>query len=1062
MSNFNEYFKEKGVKEFVDKFYKGVDIYNNDVKITNISYEILTDEDSLPVSYYVENGLTGTHKVRVDYQLSNDKTGVYSTMFEIPKEFGGVFVIEGAYRVPTNKLNQDFDCRIKMSGLKDKTIRFDYSRTYHIDSKKLVIKKRDFTANYGLNDKTIEIDLDDIDNVEGADKEEWLKLTDLQRKKFEVKLDLDYHPEYISKQLIEDCIAFGDDRLRDLIVDKKIDPVSIDFMNYIFKDNNCRNLYRTKRTITSYFTKFGKIQEESNAITNLAVKFFKGSSEKKAGDSGVQVPPGVNAMNLESIGDKITIPCTVAYNKTFADIIDIVDTPINQNTNLQNALTVSTHIKEDGVYFDVYDLKFKKITIPYIDYLNSKVVASEYVDYEKKELKPNDNNQVEVKYRMRRKMVDLSEIQLIDLHPDYRLSSMTRRLPFINSTDSVRLSMGTSMLKQSIPLPNAQRSLVDTGNNDELPDNVLNEKFRYPKGKVKKITEMEMIFELPDGKEVSIPRRTAIQSINDVSVYIEPKVKVGQVVKEGDVIAGTPEIPKTMDTYKSGLNTLVLFHAYFGKINEDALVISQSYAERMESYSIIDLNLDIKTTGAIKWIAPVGTKLKSGDSVMTIYRTFKLDEVNRAINEKLGGIFGGSEEDITKYTVEDYLKIPNNIDECYVSDVMIQKNVAPKIPRSTKKPDYSFSSTSDKVIKEYMDNMSRKPIYDRFPEYVAADRLRPINLDSKDFKIAYTVRIRIIKRTLAMIGSKITNRYGGKGVVSEVVPDELMPIMVDKASGKKYRVEVVMNPYSTVNRKIPGVLMESDLGYIAHKLYELVEKYKTSETGKKKIMPMINKYYRGRYEKLDVDEFIKLHETKPLEEVYYFNVGSYSSYSLEEVESWMDELGIESQSEILMPETQLTDLDELKETLSPEEYEKVVKNMSGKFIKVGKRLQCGWLTLIQLYHIPSYSNKVFSSLFGNEIDPRRDEPVMGKGRYRRGEGQKIGEQELSVLLARNARDFIDSAKKDTVREDNQLFLNNLLGLGLTITDDRGYRQGGSSYKDQLNKLKTKFRLKGQK
>lgn len=1062
MSNFNEYFRETGVKEFVNKFYTGVDIYSNDIKITDLDYEILEDEDAFPVSYYVENGLTGTHKVQVNYKLSNDPSNTYSTVFEVPREFGGVFVIEGAYRVPTNKLNQDFDCRIKISGLKDRTIKFDYNRTYNMDSRKLIIKKRDYTANYGLNDKTIEIPLEDIDKVTGEDREDWLKLTDTQRKKFEIKLDLDYHPEYISEQLIVDCIKFGDDRLKDLIIDKKIDPVSIDFMNYIFKDNNCRNLYRTKRTITSYFTKFGKIQEESNAITNLAIKFFKGSSEKKEGDSGVQVPPGVNAMNLESIGDKITIPKTVAYNNTFADIIDIVDTPINQNTNIQNALTVSTHIREDGVYFDVYDLKFRRITIPYIDYLNSKVVASEYVDYDKMELKPNADNQVEVKYRMRRKMVDVSDIQLIDLHPDYRLSSMTRRLPFINFTDSVRLSMGTSMLKQSIPLPNAQRSIVDTGNMEELKDNVLNEKFKYKKGKVKKITETDIVFELPDGTEVTVPRRTAIQSINDVSVYIEPKVKVGQTVKEGDIIAGTPEIPKSLDTYKSGLNTLVLFHAYFGKINEDALVISQSYAERMESYSIIDLNLDIKTTGAIKWIAPVGTKLKSGDAVMTLYKTFTLDEVNKAINEKLGGIFGGAEEEISKYTVEDYLKIPNNIDECYVSDVMIQKNVAPKIPRSTKKPDYSFSSTSDVVIKEYMDNMSRKPIYDRFPEYIAADRLRPINLDSKDFKVAYTVRIRIIKRTLAMIGSKITNRYGGKGVVAEVVPDELMPIMVDKASGKQYRVEVVMNPYSTVNRKISGVLMESNLGYIAHKLYELVEKYKTSESGKKKIMPLINKYYKGRYEKMDADEFIKLHESKPLEDVYYFNVGSYSNYTMEEVESWMDELGIESQSDILMPETQLTDLNELKENLSPEDYEKTVKQMSGKFVKVNKKLQCGWLTLIQLYHIPSYSNKVFSSLFGNEIDPRRDEPVMGKGRYRRGEGQKIGEMELSALLARNAQDFIAAAKKDTVKEDNQLFLNNLLGLGLTITDERGYRQGGSSYKDELSKLKTKFRLKGQK
>ena len=40
-------------------------------------------------------------------------------------------------------------------------------------------------------------------------------------------------------------------------------------------------------------------------------------------------------------------------------------------------------------------------------------------------------------------------------------------------------------MKQSIPLPNAQRSIVDTGNVEELPDNVLNEKFKYPKGKVK-------------------------------------------------------------------------------------------------------------------------------------------------------------------------------------------------------------------------------------------------------------------------------------------------------------------------------------------------------------------------------------------------------------------------------------------------------------------------------------------------------------------------------------------------------------------------------------------------
>lgn len=72
------------------------------------------------------------------------------------------------------------------------------------------------------------------------------------------------------------------------------------------------------------------------------------------------------------------------------------------------------------------------MTIPYIDYLNKKVCSSEFVDYETNTLKPDKDGQVEVKYRMKRKMVPVEEVELIDLHPDYRLSVVTRRIPFVN------------------------------------------------------------------------------------------------------------------------------------------------------------------------------------------------------------------------------------------------------------------------------------------------------------------------------------------------------------------------------------------------------------------------------------------------------------------------------------------------------------------------------------------------------------------------------------------------------------------------------------------------------
>ena len=312
------------------------------------------------------------------------------------------------------------------------------------------------------------------------------------------------------------------------------------------------------------------------------------------------------------------------------------------------------------------------------------------------------------------------------------------------------------MLKQAIPLANAERPLVDTGNSEELKNNVLNEKFREDEGVVKEITEHKVIIELPNKDTVEVPRRTAIQSVNDVDVFMEPKVKVGQKVKKGDVITGAVGLEQ--DTYKSGLNALVLFHAMFGLVNEDALVVSESFAKKMCNYSLIDLVMDVKYNEAIKWIAPIGTKVHSKDTIVTTYKAVRLDEVNKALSEKLGGLLGGG--DFSEYTIENTLKVPNNIDEAWVSDVMIQETKQPVASAGKKKYDLTFAHSSQEVIDEYKKNENRKEIYDRFPEYVASDVLDPVNLDDCSEKVVYKIRVRLIKRTNLMVGSKITNRYG--------------------------------------------------------------------------------------------------------------------------------------------------------------------------------------------------------------------------------------------------------------------------------------------------------------
>lgn len=317
MSNFNQYFRNTGAKIIVDRFFNRVDSYNPNVKISSIGFSFV-EEPPQPASYYIENGLTATHKVRIEYTVNEEDELKYAE-FEVPKEIDGAFIIEGAYRISTNRMGSDYDCRIKMSGTGNYKINFDYDRVYDIQKQVLKIKK--INQDLGIADKPIDIKFDEIDEFLKTDKKEILRLSERQVKKLMIKLDLDYTPEYITQKLIQECLAFGDDRLKDLIIDKTIESVPNSFMQYIFRNNNGRNYFAARRRITSYFTKYGKIQDQVTAISTLAFRYFKGSSDNK-GDSSLQVPPGVNSINLEAISQKIVIPSSVSFNQTFTDLVD--------------------------------------------------------------------------------------------------------------------------------------------------------------------------------------------------------------------------------------------------------------------------------------------------------------------------------------------------------------------------------------------------------------------------------------------------------------------------------------------------------------------------------------------------------------------------------------------------------------------------------------------------------------------------------------------------------------------------------------------------------------------
>lgn len=69
----------------------------------------------------------------------------------------------------------------------------------------------------------------------------------------------------------------------------------------------------------------------------------------------------------------------------------------------------------------------------------------------------------------------------------------------------------------------------------------------------------------------------------------------------------------------------------------------------------------------------------------------------------------------------------------------------------------------------------------------------------------------VVKATVPMqVGDKLSGRYGDKGVVSHIIPDEQMPTGPD---GKPY--EVLLNPLGIIGRTNPAQIVEAALGKVA-------------------------------------------------------------------------------------------------------------------------------------------------------------------------------------------------------------------------------------------------------
>jgi len=972
MQDYNNYVL-KHFKGVVESIFYNISEYTRGVDVSLVDVSFLDDKSQNYLDYIPAKE---TYSFGCKVTWMNNGTKV-STTIDIPKMMNNIFIVEGKYRLTVSHLISEKTARIY-----NRAIQFDYQRSVDLKNKILEIVTVDGETLKFNSELTQTYD----------ENRDLLELDERDALRLKIKLGMNYTPTHIDLALVKLCESFGNEQKKDLMIDKRVLTVGENFIKHIKNDTA-----QIKRSLRGKLNTKKKIYLKD--LEKSIKRFFSMQSELH---KSIQVATGVNPLVFDSIKNKLVIPETVAYNESMADVIDFVNTPENNNVNKINEINKGVEFDEDGrIKIYCYDLKWNKVLVDYLTYSDSYVVRSQQIDYLNKKVKDDVNvSNVQFKHHFKNKVGDLSMAQFYEIEPDMRLSVTTRQLPLINYSDSVRVAMGASMSKQAIEIENSEPPLTTSGNEDEDADlNSLVMKSDIS-GTITTVSEriVEITDENGEKRTYSVP--SSIKSLNDTTLTYSHDLKVGQTVEAGDAIIR----PKLLEgaSYNLGLNATTAFMIYRGYNNEDAVIVSETFAKRMKHHSIIDVEGILPSNSEVLEIAKAGTIVSSQEFLIKSTKPIKLTETTEGINSLIKSDIATSESNS--------ITCPNSIEEAIVSDVQI---ILPLDQKGVSR----LTETTEKVISEYQDGEFRNPKYTLdYPSNYINDRLED---DGHEEGRKIRFKVRLVVKSKLKVGDKITNRYGSKGVISLIEPDDMMPIGVN---GEK--IELILNPYSIISRKNTSQLIEVYLNKLALKLHQMIGGLKLDN----------GKDLRSQLERVDLygTQFDKYSDEELFEKYlkeghlfFQFKVGSFSSIGVGDVLETMERLNIS-------------------------EFDYLIDQRSGR--KIRKPVLVGNMYMMKLYHLPEYSSKVTSSLNLSKT------PAMGMGKYR-SEGQKMGEMEMWALQSLGVSELVELQTSDEKAIDNYTFLNNLLMVGMTLKDESGTNIGArkGASEDMIKKLQNKYK-----
>lgn len=442
-------------------------------------------------------------------------------------------------------------------------------------------------------------------------------------------------------------------------------------------------------------------------------------------------------------------------------IIDPIFTPENEKVGLSLHLSPFVRIKNREAFIPVLAPDGRQLVLRAVDLLKAKIGFPDDFD---ENLRPKSKK---VRARHGYKIVEVSPKEIDFIFPTTLslFSPISWLIPLKNYNNPQRLSIGAKNFPYVLPLKEPDIPLVSAAEGKESLEELIGKELAITSpedGVIQKITDKYIYLKTKDKGviKISLPKDFVLAEdsfLTTKRIYVKPGMKVSK----GDILADTNFTQKGI--LAIGKNLKVGYMPYKGYTNKDAIVISESAAKKLTSEHI--------------------------------YRIIVPKTIHSVFSKKLFNIyFPGL---VSKDTLE---KLDDKGIVKKGTIIMPNEPLVLKLEKKIPTPDEIILG---KLEKSFIKNYENRA--EVWTKDVPGEVFDIIERDNE-------IEIQVKTEEPARVGDKLVGRYGNKGVISLILPDEEMP-----KDEKGEPLEILISPASIVTRMNPGQLIESLLGKLAIK-----------------------------------------------------------------------------------------------------------------------------------------------------------------------------------------------------------------------------------------------------